>query len=171
MNRVVERFLSETIDGEEQRALGRIPVSERKHPNQIREGRRSLHLQKMEQCLGVTRGVERESGFESLSQFPVVVDLTVERDPRRSISVRHRLVAVGEIDDAQSPESQSQGAFDMDPLFIRTPVMDPSGHGHDDVPIHRFVRAKIPDAADAAHSRSARNAGTSLPMSATHSIR
>ena len=171
VDRVVEGFLPEAVDREEERTLDRIPECEGEHAHQILETGGSPILKEMEERLGVARGVESEPRLETLPEFPEVVDLAIEDEPGRPVGIRHRLMTVGEVDDAQSAESQADGAVDVDPLLIRTAVMDPPGHGGDDVPIHRFVRAKVPDAADAAHLRSARNAKPSVPMSATHSIR
>ena len=50
--------------------------------------------------------------FELGAQLQVVVDLPVEHDPHGFLGVGHRLVAAGEVDDREPPESEPEIAVE-----------------------------------------------------------
>src|SRR5262245_57580905 len=87
---------------------------------------------------------------EIVAEFNVVEDLTVECDPQRAVSVRHRLTAAREINDAQSRVSECGLRLDVHAAVIRAAMREHPGHGRHAVGIEslRFSRH---DASNAAH--------------------
>ena len=63
-----------------------------------------------------------------VAQFDVVEDFAVEGDPEPGLGVAHRLVAAGQIDDAQPRMAQRDGTVDVDALFVRPAVRDRGQH-------------------------------------------
>ena len=64
-------------------------------------------------------------------ELPVVVDLAVEDDPDRSVLVRHRLLAVLEIDDAQPPHAEADALAEIDALVVGPAMHHRAAHGAD----------------------------------------
>jgi hypothetical protein len=96
----------------------------------------------MDPKLGVAAGGELVTGGqESLADLMVVVKLAVEGDPYRAILVGHRLEAAREIHDRESPSPQENAGLSVDPLRVRAPVRDGTGHGQR--PVDRELPAPI----------------------------
>src|SRR5262245_3039803 len=87
---------------------------------------------------------------EIVAQFDVIEDLTVECDPQRAVSIRHRLTAACEINDAQSCMSECGLRLDVHAAVIRTTMREHRGHGRHTVRIESF-RFSRHDASNAAH--------------------
>src|SRR5580704_16899501 len=67
----------------------------------------------------------RPNAIELLTELGVIVDLAVERNPKASIFIAHRLVGLrGEVYDREPAVSQAdvQGGVDPKPGAIRPPV-------------------------------------------------
>jgi hypothetical protein len=60
--------------------------------------------------------------FELGADIPVVVDLAVEGYPDRFRFVRHRLMAAGQVDDAQTTVGEDRMIISPQPAAIGTPV-------------------------------------------------
>src|SRR5579862_9845554 len=73
---------------------------------------------------------------EVVSQFAVVVDLTIEDGPDGSIFVRDGLMAGGQIDDAEPAHANPTAAIGVNPFVVRAAVHDRIAHG----PHQRFAR-------------------------------
>ena len=65
----------------------------------------------------------------------MVEDFAVERDPRGSISVRHRLTAACEIDDAQSRVAEAGARLDMDAPIVGAAMIEHRRHLHQPIGI------------------------------------
>ena len=76
------------------------------------------------------------------AQLDVVEDFAVEGDPDRSVGVGHRLVAGGQIDDAEPRMGQAGGSVlgYVDPGGIRPPMPDRADHPLQRLRIDRLVR-------------------------------
>ena len=85
----------------------------------------------------------------------VVVDLAVEDQPERVVLVGHRLVAGGEVDDAETAEPEADGVVrgDVEAVGVGAAVGDGGGHGAQLALVDaRAVRAERDRAADATHT-------------------
>src|SRR6266571_132945 len=86
-------------------------------------------LVEMENGLGVTLGRERVSaGQEPAAELAIIVDLTVEDDDLRAILVEDRLSPARQIDDAEPPHPEADGALHIDALVVRPPMPDRVAH-------------------------------------------
>src|SRR6266516_231637 len=86
-------------------------------------------LVEMENGFGVALGRERVSaGQEPAAELPVVVDLPVEDDDLRAILVEDRLAPARQIDDAEPPHPEADGARYIDALVVRPPMPDRVAH-------------------------------------------
>jgi hypothetical protein len=98
----------------------------------------------------------------------VVVDLAVERDPDRSVLVRHRLYATGKVDDAEPtmPEDDVPGLFRLfwattlravrahtEKSLVVGPSMSEPACQLDNAPRKLRVRVAHNDPRDPAHAR------------------
>jgi hypothetical protein len=67
--------------------------------------------------------------FEIFAQFPVIVDLAIKNHPHRAVFISHRLMAATQIDNAQTPHSESASAIYQKPFVIGAAVADPVADG------------------------------------------
>ena len=77
------------------------------------------------------RPVHVAGGFELATDLGVVVDLAVERDPDAAVLVRERLMATGEIDDAQAPMAEHGALVGLKACAVRATVADHGTHPDD----------------------------------------
>ena len=104
---VVQRLDADAVAGEEQRAAPSIPQRDAEHPAQVRERVLAPLLVGVHDGLGIGIRVERVPVRDELrAQLAVVVDLAVEDHPDGAVFVANRLVAAGEVDDAQAAHAE-----------------------------------------------------------------
>ncbi len=85
-----------------------VPDAKGPLPVQFLDRGRAFFLEEMKDDLGIgLRTKSMSFPDEFFTKFDVVEDLAVERDPQRAVTVRHRLTAACEIDDAQSRVSEA----------------------------------------------------------------
>ncbi len=70
-------------------------------------------------------------GFQQVAKLLVVVDLAVEDDPHGSVFVRNRLVAVVQIDDAQTPHAQGNAVAEVNAFVVWSAVDHGAAHPAD----------------------------------------
>src|SRR5580704_7115296 len=100
----MQRLDPDAIARQQQRPRSPIPDGEPEHPAETADGGGTPLLVRVNDRFRVGAGVEAvPRGLELPPQLTEVVDLAVEDGPDRSIFVVDRLVAGGEIDDAQAP--------------------------------------------------------------------
>ena len=101
--RPVERLDAEAIAREQQPPPRRVPDREREHAAEALDAVVAPLLVGVDDRFGVgARAVAVAGRFELRPDVGVVVDLAVEDDPDRAVFVRQRLLAGGQIDDAQA---------------------------------------------------------------------
>ena len=84
----------------------------------------------MDDHFGVRVGAEPvPPRLELGSQLSVIVDLAVEHDPYAAVFVGDRLMAAGDVDDAQATDPQDRRGIDMDPVIVRPAVAQRLRHG------------------------------------------
>ena len=77
----------------------------------------------MDERFGVTVRFEAVPAFfQACAQLEVIIDLAVEDDVNRSVFVRDRLVAAGQINDAEPPNRQTNAGLDEVAFVIRPAV-------------------------------------------------
>src|SRR6185369_17401372 len=146
-----ERLDAEAIACQKQPALPLVPERKREHPAQVFDGVRTELLVEMDDRFGVTRRTEHVSAArEPRPQLAVVVDLAVEHDPDGAVLVRHGLVSVLEIDDAQPPHAEGDAVAEMDAFVIRSTVRHRAAHGADLAVGHRTA-TRPEDSCNPAH--------------------
>jgi hypothetical protein len=90
---------------------------------------------------GVAAGaIDVASGFESGAQIGVIEDFAVVDNLQAAIFIGHGLMAVGEIDDAQAAEAESDEFIAKDAAIVGTAVSDAIGHGANEVAVYDAIR-------------------------------
>ena len=103
----------------------------------------------VEHDFGVARGVELVAGgLELRPQLAEVVDLAVVRDVDEAVVGAHRLVAAGEVDDAQAAEAEARVVGVEQAEVVGAPVH--LGRRHR---VEQRAVSRTPEAADTAHRR------------------
>src|SRR5262245_33528741 len=116
---VKERFFSETIARREQLLAPAVVYGEGKHALQALDARRAKFFVRVKNDLRVGDGSKAVSlRFEQWAQRTMVVDLSVENDPARTVLVRHRLVAARAIDDREAPMPQRNACIVEEPVAV-----------------------------------------------------
>src|SRR5439155_22382074 len=99
---VVEGLAAQAITRENESLPVRVPQGDAEHPVQPRYELQAEILVQVENRLTVTRALEPMPPGEKLGpERSVVVNLAVEHHPEAAVLVRHRLVAAGNVDDAE----------------------------------------------------------------------
>ena len=126
---VVERLDADAVSGEEQRPAASIPQGDAEHPAEVRERVLAPLLISVHDRLGIGIGVELVPVRGELrAQLAVVVNLPVEDHPDGSVFVANRLVAAGEVDDAQAAHAERRAIRDEHPLVVWPAVTDDIAH-------------------------------------------
>src|SRR6185436_1924721 len=107
--RIEQRLLAETIARQHQLLAPVVPQRDREHAVELARKLITHLLVEVNDDLGVA--LRREAVpllFEALAQLLEVVDLAVLDGPDRSVLVAHRLMATGDVDDAQPAVAQDR---------------------------------------------------------------
>ena len=126
---VEQRLLPELVAREQQPAVAPVPEREREHPAQPLEHPLAEVLVQVHEDLGVRPGPELMSRRRQLpvERF-VVVDLAVEHDEHAAVLVRDRLVAAGQVDDAEAAHAEADPALDEGAPVVGAPMADGIAH-------------------------------------------
>jgi hypothetical protein len=92
--------------------------------------------------------------FQESTQFLIVVDLPVENDPNTAILVRERLVAGVQVDDRESPMTQTHLGPIVGALIIRTSMTDRIQHFPNQSRADTIVPLEIKLSANSTHTKS-----------------
>ena len=129
--RPVERLDPEAIASDEQTAPARIPDREREHAAEVVDAVVAPLLVGVDDALGVRlRAIDVAEAFELAPEVAVVVNLAVEADPDRLVFVGERLLAGGEIHDAQTAMAEGRLLVDEKPGSVRTAMHEDVAHRH-----------------------------------------
>jgi hypothetical protein len=120
---VVERLDPEAVARQEERTARRIPDREGEHAPQALDAALARFLVEVHDHLRVRARAEvMAAGRELRGELAVVVDLTVEDDPDRTVLVGQRLISGLEIDDTEPPHSEAQRTVEMLAASVRAPM-------------------------------------------------
>ena len=89
--------------------------------------------------------------FQLMPQLHVIEDLAIENDPDVAILVMDRLLAAGEVDDAQTGMGQSDATVKPDAAAVGAAVMKPADHRRQFGMHRRPASGRCQDAGNAAH--------------------
>jgi hypothetical protein len=129
--RPVERFDPEAVAGHEQTAPACIPDGEREHAAEVVDAGVAPLLVGVHDALGIRlRAIQVPKPLELAPQIAVVVDLAVEGNPGRLVLVGERLLAGGQIHDAQTAVAKCRLLVDKDPFSVGTAMHDAVAHRH-----------------------------------------
>src|SRR5271157_3635137 len=86
-----------------------------------------------------------------LTQVGMIVNLTVEYDPKCPILVAERLMSMRKIDDAEAAHGQADIASCIDPLIIRTSMEHRATHPSQKIGIDLLAAIEFQNACDSTH--------------------
>ena len=120
---VIERLDPDPVSGQEQLSSAVVPEREGEHATQIVDTPRPVFLVQVHDRLGVARRPEPvTAGLEVGPQLGEVVDLAVEDQPHRAVLVGDRLVAGGEVDDAEAAHPEHRAGPRVEAFIVRAAV-------------------------------------------------
>ena len=164
VERVEKRLDPGPISRQHQLLAAFIPDRIREHPAERRRTLVTILFVLMDDDLGVAVRSKRVPAVdESWAQLRVVEDLAVIGDPHRLVFVRHRLMAMAEIDDAQPPVSERHASARVRTRVVRTAMLDHVAHSRDGRRIHSGSRVRECHTTYPAHQRVAFKKESSPP--------
>jgi hypothetical protein len=136
-----------------------VPDGDGEHPDEALHGGGDAPLLECGQHhFGVGPAAEAMAeAFQFGAEAGVVVDLAVEDHHEAAAGREHRLVALGrQVEDRQAPESEAhaQGAVRPRPFVVGAAVLQAVRHALGEGVEFRLVCRCLPEAGDAAHTRS-----------------
>src|SRR5215831_15129034 len=99
------------------------------------------------------RGEAMATCGQACHELDVVIDFAVEDYPDRSIFVVDRLIAPGEVDNAQATIAETDIASKEESIAVGPTMPERGRHPAQQILIHPSVRVSHADARDAAHGR------------------
>ncbi len=102
--------------------------------------------------LGVAlRGKPVAERLELRAQFDVVEDLAVVDDPERTVLVADRLIAAGQVNDAEPRAAQANPVIPVDAVSVRPAMPEHPQHPQQGIAFRRGPFGQVEDAYNAAH--------------------
>ncbi len=154
---VMQRLDARAVAREQQRLFVPVPERDGEHAAQPFERGRTPFLVGVNDRLGVARRVENVARrFQPLPQLAIVVDLTVEDEPDRSVFVVNRLMAGRQVDDAQAAHAESGAGLHVHALIVRSAMANDVAHRANEpgIPIPRRARrGAVCEACNTAHGQ------------------
>jgi hypothetical protein len=119
---VMKRFYSEPVSGGKKPAFFLIPDRKREHSPEPFETVFCPMLISSQEYFRIRVTAERKTLFdEFLSQLDVIINLTVERDPKSPGCVTHRLMTgIGQIDNSEAAMSEGRALNFEEPFSVRS---------------------------------------------------
>jgi len=149
---VVERFDAEPIAREQQPAVRGVPDREREHAAKPVDAALAPLLVAVNDDLGVRACLEPVTARDEVrANLREVVNLAVEDRPHRAVFVRQWLIAGREIDDAQTPVSETDPGAHVMSGGIGAAVRHHVGHRFEHVAIDGAQRVVVESSGDTAH--------------------
>ena len=87
-----------------------------------------------------------------MGKLPIIVDLAVKRDPDGLVFVGQGLSTSLQVDDAETPMTQTNRAVTMQAGPVRSPVGQRVAHAGNPVGLDRAVTLAVGNSADPAHA-------------------
>src|SRR6266850_372666 len=130
--RVEQRFLPDTISGQEKRLRSLVPDCEGEHAAQVFWTVGAVLIVGVYYGFGVTIGVEPVAKLLQLpAQLAIVVNLAVENDPGGTVLIMNRLLTAFQIDDRQPAHCQAHALTEIKAVLVRAPVTNGLVHARD----------------------------------------
>ena len=130
LNLDVRVRLADAIAREDQSTPRRIPNGDGEHAAHALEAGDAFGGIQVANHFGIARRRGVATGFlQFVAQLDVVVDLAVLRHGDRPAVYRNRLVATGDVDDAQARGTERCGAVGVQAVIIRTAMAQRPHHG------------------------------------------
>src|SRR5262249_31797140 len=115
--KVVNGLDAEAIPRQHYESLACVVYRKCKHATEMDYAVLSPFRIRDEDCLGVGRRTKEVAAFLKLrAELPIVIYLTVEGDPQRTICIAHWLRAAGEIDDREAPMGEPDVVDHLEPV-------------------------------------------------------
>src|SRR5579864_1100639 len=106
----------------------------------------------MDNGFRICRGVETvPASLKFRAKIAVIVDLAVEGYPDSLVLIRKRLVASGQVDDAEAAIAEAELPVKMKTFIVRAAVDHCIGATFDTGAVHRSERSEIVDSTNATH--------------------
>src|SRR5579862_986501 len=152
---VVKRLDSEPVASDEKSFALRVPDSKGKHSAQVLHTILAVLLVKMNDGLCIAlRTVTVAASDQLLPQSAVVVDFAVEDDHDGAVFVADRLMAGGEVDDAQAAHAQTHAALGEDAVVVGAAMGHDVAHALQYGAVRVRLLPEFENPCDAAHDRS-----------------
>ncbi len=152
VTREVERFDAETVAGQEQPSLGRVPDREREHAVQSLDALLAPGMVRLDDDLAVAVGEEViAGGTQFVAQLRVVVDGAVEHQRQAQLGIDQRLAgAVREVDDCEALVAEGERPVGVAAGVVGAAPLQAPHHAADRAEVGgALVEAQL--AADSAH--------------------
>ena len=150
---IIEGFNSKAVSRRKQGLAAAIPYRKGEHPAQIFHAVAAvLFIQVDNRFRVASRAIAVATGFQFGAQLHMVIDFTVEDDPKALVLIRNRLMASLYIDDAEPPHGKSDIPLHEKTVIIGAAMGDLAIHGRENATVHILTRAGTENAADSTHN-------------------
>src|SRR6267378_1162072 len=127
--RIMQRLLAETISRQDKLPRHLVINGQPKHATELFDTVGTHLFVEVNDDFCIRLGIEAvTAAFQRRAKFGEIVDLPVINDPRSAVFVENRLMASGQVDDAQAAHSESRVVGDEDAFVIGTAVDDLIAH-------------------------------------------
>src|SRR5207249_7427025 len=149
----VQRTNAYAIAREDEPSLARVPDRDRPLAVHATKTLRSPRAIGGKDHFGVAiRSEFFSQRFELCAELDPIEDLTVERDPDRTVARCHRLLAGFQIDDREARVCETDRRVPIDPLLVGTAMKERAGHAKQLLTRRRLASTQRCDPAEPAHS-------------------
>ncbi len=132
----VHRLFAEAVARDDQALARHVPDRHAEHPAQIFHKICAFLFVEMDNRFGIGFRAEVVAGFfEPLAQLLEIINFAVQNYPDRAVFIRHRLVAAGNVDDAEAPHAERHAAAVIKAIVIGAAMRDDAAH-----PLHQRSR-------------------------------
>ena len=129
---IVERLDAQAVPGAEKSTGVLVPDGEREHAAEVRDAVRAVLLIGVQDGFGVAMGcVAMAGGFQARAEIGVVEDLSVVDNPETAVFVGHRLMAGGDVDNAEAAMAQRRTGIVVKAVVVGSAMRDSGGHPPD----------------------------------------
>src|SRR4051812_30161301 len=126
---IVKRLNSQPVSRTKKRLAVAVPNGEREHTAELLDTGRAELLVRMYDRFGVAPGDVMVAGaFEFGPDRSVVENFSVEGNPLGPVLVRHRLVAAGNVDDAEAAMTKEGSSVLVHAMAVRSTMPDRFHH-------------------------------------------
>src|SRR5439155_19167663 len=140
------------VANHEQTSRTPVPNGKGKHATQVLYAIPAVFFIEMQNRLSVALGaITMAARLQVRSELLMVVDFAVVNDPEVFVFVGDRLVAGGNIDDAEAAHGQPDITFDKEAVIVRPAMDDLMIHLLDPAAFNQLACIRIENSANSAH--------------------